>query len=101
MLLGAFSALLFASSVHAHGYVQEWTINGATYKTIPLVNGYPDFTAPVQGIGRALQNGINPLFDPLSNSMTCNVGAYPAPKYANVTAGTNVTARWTSCKFFA
>ncbi|KAF3919137.1 hypothetical protein ABW21_db0207924 [Orbilia brochopaga] len=98
MLLKTVQALLLAASVSAHGYVEQWTIGGKTYKTIPIVNAYPDFTAPVEGIGRALKNGINPLLDPLSNSMTCNVGAYPAPKYANVTAGTNVTAKWTSCK---
>ncbi|EPS45954.1 hypothetical protein H072_62 [Dactylellina haptotyla CBS 200.50] len=90
-----FACLLAASSVSAHGYVRDWLIGGQTFITL-LPVGDPNYTAPVQGIGRALQNGMNPMKEPLTNAMTCNVGAYPAPKYANVTAGTNVTAHWTS-----
>ncbi|KAF3915765.1 Endoglucanase-4 [Dactylellina cionopaga] len=90
-----FTGLVAASCVSAHGYVRDWLMDGKTYITL-LPAGDPNYTAPVQGIGRALLNGNYPLLDPLSNSMTCNVGAYPAPKYANVTAGSNVTAHWTS-----
>ncbi|KAK6360989.1 Esterase/lipase/thioesterase [Orbilia blumenaviensis] len=90
-----FAVTIAATTVAAHGYVRDWTIGGKTYVTL-LPAGSPNFTAPVEGIGRALLNGDYPMTEPLSNAMACNVGAYPAPKYANVTAGTNVTARWTS-----
>lgn len=49
---------------------------------------------------RFLGNSINPMKDPLSSAMTCNVDSYPAPLMANVTAGSTITVTWNSCTYF-
>ncbi|KAK2806486.1 hypothetical protein FQN50_005769 [Emmonsiellopsis sp. PD_5] len=56
------SSLLFlslTSSVLGHGYVREYTIDGANYVSyLPYED--PDFTQPPEGIARFHGNGINP-----------------------------------------
>jgi hypothetical protein len=48
---------------------------------------------------RFLGNGDWPINDPLSDAITCGVDSYPAPKMADVTAGSILTAHWNECKF--
>jgi hypothetical protein len=119
MLSIAFVLGLSAFSGHAsaHGNVRKWLMNGKEYITY-LPYDQPDLTQPPTGIGknaqvmllvilahekvaRFLGNGINPMKDPLSPAMTCNVDSYPAPLMANVTAGSTITATWNSCKLLS
>ncbi|KAH7084371.1 glycoside hydrolase [Paraphoma chrysanthemicola] len=86
---------VFSSLASAHGNVRKWLMNGKEYITY-LPYDQPDLTQPPVGIARFLGNGINPMKDPLSPAMTCNVNSYPAPLMANVTAGSTITATWNS-----
>ncbi|KAK2739533.1 Esterase/lipase/thioesterase [Onygenales sp. PD_40] len=91
------SSLLFlslTSSVFGHGYVREYTIDGANHVSY-LPYDDPDFTQPTESIARSHANGINPLFDPLDDSIACGQGSYPAPLMANVTAGGVAMVKWT------
>ncbi|PGH13066.1 hypothetical protein AJ79_03903 [Helicocarpus griseus UAMH5409] len=85
--------LCLSTNVLGHGYVREYTFDGVGYVSY-LPYDRPDFTQPPESIARFLGNGINPLKDPLDISITCGKDAYPAPKMANVTAGSTFMVQW-------
>ncbi|CAE6458224.1 unnamed protein product [Rhizoctonia solani] len=86
--------LTAATTVLGHGYVQEITASSGSY-TGYLPYNDPYTTPAPQRIVRKIP-GNGPVQDVTSIDIQCNSGAVPAPKIAQVAAGTNVALNWTT-----
>ncbi|EJF65162.1 glycoside hydrolase family 61 protein [Dichomitus squalens LYAD-421 SS1] len=94
-------AALAATSVEAHGYVQDVVI-GSTHYTGYLPFSDPYYNPPPERIIRAIP-GNGPVTDLSLIDVQCNgysdggvVGTQPAPIYATVAAGSQVALNWTT-----
>ncbi|KAG8822693.1 Esterase/lipase/thioesterase [Serendipita sp. 401] len=102
MLLTAISLFLgLASSVSAHGYVQEQTVGGTKY-TGYLPYSDPYYSTPPARIIRKIP-GNGPVTDLSLIDVQCNgysgggvVGSAPAPLVASAAPGSTVTFNWTT-----
>ncbi|KAI9067237.1 lytic polysaccharide monooxygenase [Trametes sanguinea] len=100
-ILTLFVTALAATSVDAHGYVQEVVI-GSTHYTGYLPYQDPYYPVPPQRIIRKIP-GNGPVTDLTLIDLQCNgdsvdgvIGSAPAPLFAPVNAGEEVKLNWTT-----
>ncbi|CAE6341075.1 unnamed protein product [Rhizoctonia solani] len=86
--------LTTASTVLGHGYVQEITASSGSYTGYLPYNDPSTIPTPQRIVRKIPGNG--PVQDVTSIDIQCNSGAVPAPKIAQVMAGTNVALNWTT-----
>ncbi|KAI9698280.1 MAG: hypothetical protein M1820_007550 [Bogoriella megaspora] len=81
--------LASASTAFAHGGVLTYNIGGTTYK------GFTPYVTPVgQSSIQREWDTYNPIQDPTSSGITCNVNGAVAQQTATVAAGSKIIAYW-------
>ncbi|KAF8233993.1 glycoside hydrolase family 61 protein [Tricholoma matsutake] len=97
----AISLLATLVSVQGHGYVQEVIISGVTTYIGYLPYSDPYYHSPPKRIIRKIP-GDGPVTDVSSIDVQCNgwtaggfPGSAPAPLFATVAAGSDLTLKWT------
>lgn len=95
------AALAAATTVHAHGWVDNATIDGIFYQLYhPYMDPYMGELAPPRISRKLVWNGY--VNDVTSIDLQCGghtaegqIGTEPAPLHAPATAGSTVNLRWT------
>ncbi|KAH7326798.1 glycoside hydrolase, partial [Rhizoctonia solani] len=91
----AFTLLSVASSVLAHGNLQEIVVENPPATFIPWLPFQDPYKNPLpERVGRKIPDN-GPVEDVTSIDIQCNKGAVPAALIATAAAGSNVALNWT------
>jgi hypothetical protein len=85
----AIALLALATTALAHGGVLSYNIAGTTYQ------GFVPYNSPTgQSTIQREWDSYNPVLDPTTSGMTCNLAGTAAAKSATVAAGSKIVAYW-------